>query len=130
MYYFISALVNVPSGTQWVKFNVGQFGYYRVNYPLEEWLNFANVLQNDHTVFSTKDRAHLLNDAFSLAESGHIPYSVPLSMTKYLKNEKSLIPWKTLYNIPLYTGSLLEKTDIYPKFRKVIVYIQFSFNLY
>jgi hypothetical protein len=30
------------------------------------------------------DRASLLNDAFSLAEAGHISYAIPLSMTEYL----------------------------------------------
>ena len=42
-------LITVPSGTQWVKFNVGQYGYYRVKYSEEEWQNLAQVLQNDHT---------------------------------------------------------------------------------
>ncbi len=39
-------------GTEWVKFNVGQYGFYRVNYPLEEWENLAQLLINDHTIFS------------------------------------------------------------------------------
>ena len=77
---------------------MGQYGFYRVNYPEAEWNNFAELLMNNHEVLSTKDRAHLLNDAFSLAESGHVPYSIPLAMTKYLKKEQSLIPWESAYD--------------------------------
>merc|ERR1712107_291996 len=29
-------LVNAQSGTDWLKFNVGQYGFYRVNYPENE----------------------------------------------------------------------------------------------
>ena len=112
-------LVDVPSGTDWVKFNVGQYGFYRVNYPLNEWMKFAHLLQSSHETLSTKDRAHLINDAFSLAESGHIPYSIPLSMTKYLKQEKSLIPWQSAYDKIVTMGRLLQNTPTYPLFRKV-----------
>ena len=37
----------VPAGTQWTKFNVGQYGYYRVQYPLQEWQQFGELMQND-----------------------------------------------------------------------------------
>ena len=113
-------LVNAQSGTEWLKFNVGQYGFYRVNYPEAEWNNFAELLMNNHEVLSTKDRAHLLNDAFSLAESGHVPYSIPLAMTKYLKKEQSLIPWESAYDKIVTMGQLLIDTPTYPLFRKVI----------
>ena len=45
----------------------------------------------------TTDRAHLLNDAFALAESGHVDYSVPLSMTRYLRREADFVPWRAAY---------------------------------
>ena len=44
------------------------------------------------------DRSSLINDAFSLAESGHIDYSIPLSMTKYLKKEKDYVPWEGAFD--------------------------------
>ena len=37
----------VPAGTQWTKFNVGQSGYYRVQYPVAEWQKFGELMQND-----------------------------------------------------------------------------------
>ena len=98
---------------------MGQYGFYRVNYPEAEWNNFADLLMNNHEILSTKDRAHLLNDAFSLAESGHVPYSIPLAMTKYLKKENSLIPWESAYDKIVSMGQLLIDTPTYPLFRKV-----------
>ena len=72
-------------------------------------------------VLSTKDRAHLINDAFSLAESGHVPYSVPLSMTKYLKKEQSLIPWESAYDKLNTMGKLLQDSPSYSLFRKYVL---------
>jgi len=114
-------LVNAQSGTDWVKFNVGQYGFYRVNYPESEWAQFAQLLMKSHEVLSTKDRAHLINDAFSLAESGHVPYSVPLSMTKYLKKEQSLIPWESAYDKINTMGKLLKDSPSYSLFRNYVL---------
>ena len=68
----------------------------------------------------------MLNDAFKLAESRHLSYSIPLSMTEYLTNEKSLIPWKTLYSEFVSMEHSLEKTETYPLYRKVSIFIQLT----
>jgi hypothetical protein len=57
---------------------------------MAEWLAYSFK-----TFSATTDRGSLINDAFSLAESGHLDYSIPLSMTRYLKKEKDLVPWKS-----------------------------------
>ena len=44
--------VKVDANAKFVKFNAGQFGFYRVNYPKEEWIRFSKVLQEDHKKFS------------------------------------------------------------------------------
>ena len=44
--------LTVASGTQWVKFNVGQFGYYRVNYPKDMWIQFSQRLLENPNQFS------------------------------------------------------------------------------
>ena len=63
----------------------------------------------------------MINDAFSLAESGQVPYSVPLSMTKYLKKEKSLIPWESAYDKINTMGRLLQNSPSYSLFRKYVL---------
>ena len=47
-------LVNAQSGTDWIKFNVGQYGFYRVNYPESEWAQFAQLLMKSHEVNTIK----------------------------------------------------------------------------
>ena len=88
-------VVTVAPGAAWVKFNAGQHGFYRVNYAEAEWAALAAQLLADHEVLEPRDRAHLLNDAFSLAEAGLVSYRVPLDMTAYLAQETHLVPWDT-----------------------------------
>jgi len=113
--------VVLPRPASWIKFNVGQFGYYRVNYPPEEWDTLANLLIENPTTLDPMDRASLLNDAFSLAESGHIGYDIPLSMTRYLEKETHLVPWDTVYDKLMIMGGLLERTPSYPLYRSYVV---------
>merc|ERR1719244_2251525 len=90
--------IQIPSSVSWIKLNVGQFGYYRVNYPLADWASLASLLVLSPSALGPMDRASLLNDAFSLAESGQLSYSVPLDMTRYLEQETHLVPWDTVYD--------------------------------
>ena len=83
-------------------------------------------------IFSQADRSSLLNDAFSLAESGHLKslkssgYDIPMLMTSYLKREQGLIPWETVYKSLENIRRLLRGTQVYPILRKVIIdYIVF-----
>ncbi len=65
------------------------------------------------------DRASLINDAFSLSESGHLDYHVPLSMVQYLRRETGLVPWQAAATKLAQMESLLRSTDAYPMYRKV-----------
>ena len=105
----------------WVKFNVGQFGYYRVNYPAKDWSALTTLLAREPSALGHVDRASLLNDAFSLAESGHISYTVPLDLTNYLEQEVHLVPWATVYDKLVAMGSLLEQSPTFPLFREYVV---------
>lgn len=81
-----------------VKFNVGQYGYYRVQYPLEDWQQFSQLLQTSASSLSSSDRTSLLNDAFALSKAGRIPLEVALNMTLYLGHkERSVAPWETAF---------------------------------
>ena len=115
------AEVALPKKAEWVKFNVGQFGYYRVNYPQEDWTALAKLLVREPSALAPMDRASLLNDAFSLAESGHIGYNVPLSMTEYLEQETHLVAWDTVFDQLVGMGNLLEFTSTFLLFRAYVV---------
>ena len=42
-----SFVFSSAAGKEWTKFNVGQYGYYRVQYPVAEWQKFGELMQND-----------------------------------------------------------------------------------
>ncbi|KAJ8979934.1 hypothetical protein NQ317_003676 [Molorchus minor] len=84
-----SVTIQKPSGASWLKFNYDQIGYYRVNYPEQEW----NTLISNYQSFSTSDRTHVLEELFSLAEAGHVDYALPLNLTKKLSEEIEYTPW-------------------------------------
>ena len=113
--------IDVEPGTEWVKLNVGQYGFYRVNYPPDQWTTLAQILLDDHNTLEPMDRASLLNDAFALAEAGLIDYRIPLDMTSYLSKETHLVPWDTVYSSLRVLGTKLKKTPSYRVYRQYIV---------
>ena len=46
----ILAALNWASSDGWIKVNVDQIGYYRVNYETENWKSLYLQLQSDHKV--------------------------------------------------------------------------------
>ncbi|CAG0878547.1 unnamed protein product [Darwinula stevensoni] len=92
-----SLKIEKPEGCEWIKLNVNQKGYYRVNYPEDMWRRFAELLVDNHTALSAGDRSNLVDDAFALAEAGKLSYEIPLHMTKYLKYESHYVPWRAAY---------------------------------
>lgn len=84
-----SITVKKPTGATWLKFNYDQVGYYRVNYEEAEWQKLLNI----YTSLPVTDRGHLLEETFSLAEAGLLPYSIPLDLTRHLSSESDYIPW-------------------------------------
>ena len=60
--------MELPGDAAWFKANLNGTGFYRANYPLENWDALVEALQRDHEVLSAADRAQLINDAFSLSE--------------------------------------------------------------
>jgi len=114
-------MMEVEAGTKWIKFNVGQYGYYRVNYLPEQWASLAKVLNDEPETLGAMDRASLLNDAFALAEAGRIDYKIPLDMTSYLTRETHLVPWDTIYASLKDLGTKLRNTQVYRKYRKYMV---------
>nr|XP_012217531.1 PREDICTED: glutamyl aminopeptidase-like [Linepithema humile]XP_012217532.1 PREDICTED: glutamyl aminopeptidase-like [Linepithema humile] len=104
-------VVEVDANTKWIKFNVDQVGYYRVNYSPQEWTNFTELLRSHHTRLSVLDRANLLNDAFSLAEAGELDYETVLLMCEYLTEEYHSAPWEVASSKLVSIYTLLNSRD-------------------
>lgn len=66
---------------------------------------------------SVVDRAHLLNDAFSLADAAQLPFSIALDLTKYLANEISFTPWDVVTSRLKKVKTLLYFTEDYSNFK-------------
>lgn len=52
-----------------MKFNVDMSGYYMVHYQGDGWSAIINLLQHNHTVLTSNDRASLVHDVFQLVRS-------------------------------------------------------------
>ncbi|KAG5887715.1 hypothetical protein JTB14_020018 [Gonioctena quinquepunctata] len=86
--------IKKPEGAKWIKFNFDQVGYYRVNYPTEQW----NELIENYQFLGTADRTHLLEESFGIAEAGQVSYEIPLELTKNLRNEIDYTPWSVAFS--------------------------------
>ena len=80
-----------------IKFNVDQKGLYIVNYPIEQWKQWIETMNNSKSIIrnqmSALDRNNLLMDAFYLARSGRLPYRQCLGLAEFLQYEKSYMVW-------------------------------------
>ncbi|XP_055901791.1 uncharacterized protein LOC129938333 [Eupeodes corollae] len=111
-------IIDLPSAIDWIKINKDQVGYYRVNYPQEIWEEINKALLNTPTAFSVSDRAHLLNDAFTLADATQLTFKTALDLTKFLQNELEYVPWNVASSKLLSMKNLLYYTDVFKDFRK------------
>ncbi|XP_037715245.1 glutamyl aminopeptidase isoform X2 [Drosophila subpulchrella] len=87
------ATITLSGDASWIKINTNQVGYYRVNYAAEQWGAITSALKASRETFTTADRAHLLNDADSLAAAGQLSYSLALDLISYLEIERDYVPW-------------------------------------
>lgn len=105
---------------EWIKFNTDEVGYYRVNYEVTGWETLNHLLRYYHKRLSVSDRAHLLEDAFSLAAAGELDYAVAMNMTAYLPQEHHAVPWKVAESKLAVIDTLLSSTTSSSKFKKYV----------
>eukprot|EP01126_Amoeba_proteus_P047760 TRINITY_DN547_c0_g1_i1.p1 TRINITY_DN547_c0_g1~~TRINITY_DN547_c0_g1_i1.p1 ORF type:complete len:540 (-),score=100.11 TRINITY_DN547_c0_g1_i1:89-1708(-) len=77
---------------EWVKFNAGQSGFFRVHY--EEKLFARVVLSLNSPLLPAIDRLGLLNDAFALAPS--ITFVPALALTSRYVDETDYVVWTSI----------------------------------
>ncbi|NXA67281.1 AMPE aminopeptidase, partial [Mohoua ochrocephala] len=114
-----SAGITIPSFPDvFLKVNPDHMGFFRVNYDSQNWARLSTLLFQNHKNFSAAHRAGILDDAFSLARPGLVSYSVPLELTKYLRNETEYLPWHRAVSAVTYLSNMLEDdTNLYPLFQ-------------
>ncbi|XP_047132820.1 endoplasmic reticulum aminopeptidase 1 isoform X2 [Hydra vulgaris] len=115
--------INIPmmNASGWIKANIDQLNFYRVNYDEDNWNLLSKQLQDNHKAFSTSDRSNLIDDAFELAKAGKLDQIKALEMTAYLKNEDEYVPWITALGSLGYIGGLLQGRSCYSSYQKYII---------
>ncbi|KAI4503282.1 hypothetical protein M0802_001504 [Mischocyttarus mexicanus] len=104
----------------WVLFNVQQIGFYRVNYDESNWKMLIDHLRSKEFIsIPSVNRAALIDDAFNLARSGYINYSIPFDLSKYLKRETDYEPWIAAINNFMFLNRILNKiSEVHKAFQK------------
>lgn len=113
-------VIPIDSNIDYIKLNKDQIGYYRVNYEKSMWDKINEALKTNIQTMSILDRAHILNDVFSLAQAQQVEYSTALKMTEFLKGETSFIPWSVVSTKLKEIKNLLYNTELYTKFIKYV----------
>jgi len=94
-----------------------------VNYEVDNWKALVKQLNDTPTDIHVLNRAQLIDDAFNLAKSGQLDYSVALHLSKYLKNENNTTPWYSAKNVFSYLLERMPRSDEGYEDFKVCTYI-------
>ncbi|XP_053557551.1 aminopeptidase Q [Bombina bombina] len=113
--------MKISSDKDWIILNVNITGYYRVDYDEKNWNRLAQLLEKDPKVLPVVNRVQLLEDAFVLANFGHIEYETALNLTKYLDNEDEIIVWYTVVKYILSLDKPLVTYSSFPLIKKYIL---------
>ncbi|XP_057688730.1 endoplasmic reticulum aminopeptidase 1b [Corythoichthys intestinalis] len=105
-------LVRVPNPVDWIKLNVDMSGYYIVHYGKDGWKSMINLLQNNHTALSSKDRASLIHDVFRLVNIEKLGLETALDLSTYLSKETDIMAVTQGFGelVPIY--KMIERREI------------------
>ncbi len=78
----ITTIRNIDTDVDFIFININRTAYYRVNYDSRLW---KNLIENFEKIPQIS-RAQLVDDAFALARSQHIDYSIPMKLSTIIKN--------------------------------------------
>ncbi|KJE90548.1 membrane alanine aminopeptidase [Capsaspora owczarzaki ATCC 30864] len=98
--------LTLPAGG-WYLFNVNRTAFFRVNYDAVNWARLGAALLSNPSQFSASDRAGILDDAFTFARAGVVPFVLPLNLTAFLSQELDYTVWSTAVSGLAYIGSQL-----------------------
>lgn len=102
------------SAGDWVKVNAGETGFFRVNYPPEEWDRLQAAVER--LELPATDRLGLQNDAFALTQAGFIPATRFLLLAEAYKNEDDVSVWSDLATNLRSLESLILDAPYHPQF--------------
>lgn len=77
----------------WLVVNKLSSGYYRVLYDRQNYRLITNALIENMYVFSTVDRASLIDDLYTFCENDLVTYDVFFDLIRYMQAEFFYEPW-------------------------------------
>ena len=102
------------SEKDWIKVNAGQSGFYRVNYPSEEWGRLRRAVEAGE--LGTEDRSGLQNDAHALMRAGYLPATTLLDLTAAYRGEDDATAWRLIAESLHDVETLISDTRYLEKF--------------
>lgn len=114
-----SVQIKVDPEVSWVKLNINQKGYYRVNYEPAMWDQLADLCAEQ--VLHPPDRANLYNDALALADAELLDYPVALNLTRSLAFETDYVPWTAVVGQLIEMEKLLLETIVNQPFSDYVL---------
>ena len=117
-------LTGIRSSSDWILFNINEFGFYRVNYDQRNWNLLIEGLKGNITQFPVVSRAQLIDDAFSLARAGDLSVTVPLELSKYLCAELNYIPFSAFSTSIQYPLIMFGQNEASSEFQLIQNYIR------
>ncbi|XP_066990177.1 glutamyl aminopeptidase-like [Macrobrachium rosenbergii] len=109
-------VLKTDSPVSWIKVNLSQKGFYRVNYEPAMWRQLEQLCTNK--VLGPSERASLLSDALALADAALLDYDVALDMTRTLASDREYVPWDTAAGHLVVLTKLLIGTGASEAFNK------------
>ncbi|CAF2983694.1 unnamed protein product [Rotaria sp. Silwood2] len=117
-------LTNIQPATDWILFNINEFGFYRVNYDNQNWRLLINVLKQNKSQIPVVSRAQLIDDSFSLTRSGDLKVDIPLELSTYLCNELNYIPFSSFSTNLQYLTVMFGQNESNIEYQELQKYIR------
>ncbi|XP_053969911.1 aminopeptidase Ey-like isoform X2 [Anastrepha ludens] len=112
-------LRDMPSQDEWILFNVQMSGLYKVKYDGRNWNMLIETLTSEaYEKIHVINRAHLIDDALTLAWTGDQDYEIAMRLIEYLVREREYIPWKAALDNLRDVNRILRQTPDYEYFKK------------
>eukprot|EP01130_Rhizamoeba_saxonica_P008191 TRINITY_DN3310_c1_g1_i1.p1 TRINITY_DN3310_c1_g1~~TRINITY_DN3310_c1_g1_i1.p1 ORF type:complete len:870 (+),score=221.39 TRINITY_DN3310_c1_g1_i1:38-2611(+) len=102
----------------WIKFNAGQSGFYRVKYSDSLRRKLGVALEEG--ILASTDRLGLVNDTFALAKAGLIELGDALEIIGYYKNEADYNVWADIAKCLSDVKVLFSEEEFYGDLKKFI----------
>lgn len=83
-------VIDKPKGS-WAKFNIGETGFFRTDYPSQLLADLRDPITQKK--LPALDRLGVIRDAFALAEAGHLPTTEALGLTQGYGQEHDYTVW-------------------------------------